>query len=235
MLAIARLGALAVCFAFTTIATLSWVGSAKDRVTEESAAAAAETTRPKRAVAAPADEQYCTIELKRILRRVLKSCGLLDSATGETARGCQPVDAKKVATMSGDDFNALFLPMKQRAGIIQFDKGLAELDEADKALLDKVFADQRGASYFFIVSRASPEGSIETNRELSQARAEALMAHLRTTFKDPDLEKEVGLLWLGEEYAQLTAEFCQWERSSEKCEPADINRSAFVTWIDCHL
>ena len=48
--------------------------------------------------------------------------------------------------MSGDDFNALFLPMKQRAGIIQFDKGLAELDEADKALLDKVFADQRGAT-----------------------------------------------------------------------------------------
>jgi hypothetical protein len=98
-----------------------------------------------------------------------------------------------------------------------------------------VFADQRGASYFFIVSRASPEGSIETNRDLSQARAEALMAHLRTTFKDPDLDKEVGLLWLGEEYAQLSAEFCQWERSSEACEPADINRSAFVAWIDCHL
>src|SRR5687768_8496051 len=129
MLAVARIGALAVCFAFTTVATVSWVGSANERVAEEAAAVAAETreSKPQRAVAAPADEQYCTIELKRILRRVLKSCGLLDSASGESARGCQPVDAKKVATMSGDDFNALFLPMKERGGIIQFDKGLSEL------------------------------------------------------------------------------------------------------------
>ena len=37
MLAVARIGALAVCFAFTTVATVSWVGSAKERVAEEDA------------------------------------------------------------------------------------------------------------------------------------------------------------------------------------------------------
>jgi outer membrane protein OmpA-like peptidoglycan-associated protein len=234
-----RIGALALCLLFPTIMTISWVGSASDRMAEEEALASDEPSQV--AVAAAADEQYCTIDLKRVLRRVLQSCGLLDAggSTGSTARGCQPLDAKKVATMAGDDFNALFLPMKERAGIIEYEQGKAELDEQDLALIDRVFSDQRGASYFFIVARASPEGSVESNRELSRQRAEALMAHLRQRFNDPDLEREVGLLWLGEEFAQLDPQqFCQWERSSgdaSACKPEDINRSAFVAWIDCRI
>jgi outer membrane protein OmpA-like peptidoglycan-associated protein len=234
ILQIARAGALGVCLLVPTLATVSWVGAARERVETEARVEASGADAV--AVAKPSDEQYCTIELKRILRRVLKSCGLLDTAA-QAARGCQPVDAKKVATMSGDDFNALFLPMQGRGGIIQFDKNKAELDDADRTLIDKVFAEQRGASYFFIVSRASPEGSVETNRELSKSRAEVLMSHLRERFQDPDLEREVGLLWLGEEYAQLSEQFCGWTRSGtpEQCKPEDINRSAFVAWIDCHL
>ena len=48
---------------------------------------------------------------------------------------------------------------------------------------------------------------------------------------------KVGLLWLGEEYAQLEANFCEWQRSggAEECAPEDLNRSAFVAWIDCQL
>ena len=66
--------------------------------------------------------------------------------------------------------------------------------------------------------------------------AEAVMAHLRRQFQDPDLEKEVGLLWLGEEFAQLDTQFCGWKRSSSAaCSPEEINRSAFVAWIDCQL
>jgi hypothetical protein len=63
------------------------------------------------------------------------------------------------------------------------------------------------------------------------------MTHLREKFQDPDLEREVGLLWLGEEYAQLGEQFCDWSRSGDaaQCLPEDINRSAFVAWIDCHL
>jgi hypothetical protein len=63
------------------------------------------------------------------------------------------------------------------------------------------------------------------------------MSHLRQTFKDPDLDKEVGLLWLGEEFAQLDEGFCDWRRSGKKneCEPEHLNRSAFVAWIDCKL
>lgn len=186
------------------------------------------------AIATAADEGYCNGDLRKILRRVLQSCGLLGS--GEV-RGCQPVQAKNVATMTGGDFNALFLPLAQRAGIIQFDKDSAELDTQDAALLDKIFADQKGASYFFVVARSSPEGEAEHNRELSQKRADAVMTRLRTVFNDPDLDREVGMLWLGEEYAQLDQDFCSWSRSgaADKCKPKDINRSAFVAWIDCRL
>jgi hypothetical protein len=46
----------------------------------------------------------------------------------------------------------------------------------------------------------------------------------------------VGLLWLGEEFAQLGDEFCTWSRSrAGECTAKDINRSAFVAWIDCAI
>jgi outer membrane protein OmpA-like peptidoglycan-associated protein len=212
----------------------TWVGSAKGRLAEaEASAASGEADEQKVAVAAAANEGYCNADLKKVLRRVLLSCGL----AGGEGRGCQPVDAKNVATMAGEDFNALFLPLSERASIIQFDKGKADLDAKDLELLDKTFADQRGASWFFVVSRASPEGSVEINRQVSKERAEGVMQHLRETFKDPDLEKEVGLLWLGEEFAQLDEGFCNWKRSGKKdeCGTEHLNRSAFVAWIDCRL
>ncbi len=186
------------------------------------------------AVAAQANEAYCTPDLKKILRRVLQSCGLIG---GRSGRGCQPMEAKNVATMSGADFNALFVPMVSRGGIVQFDQGTHEIDPADRQMIEKVFAERKGASYFFVVSRASPEGSVTRNRELSRNRAENVLAHLKQTFKDPDLESQVGLLWLGEEYAQLDPGFCKWQRSgaAQACTPEDLNRSAFITWIDCRL
>lgn len=224
-----RIGVLVVLLAIPPVLTGTWIGSAKTRLAELSA-----TPAEAPPVAAAADVGYCSPELKKILRRVLMSCGLVG---GEASRGCQPVQAKNVATMSGSDFNALFRPMKDRGGIIQFDLDKAELDPADVALVDQVFADQRGASWFFVVARASPEGSVTHNRDLSKARAEAVMAHLRERFKDPDLDKEVGLLWLGEEFAQLEQEFCDWKRSATgaTCSPEELNRSAFVAWIDCQL
>jgi hypothetical protein len=205
-----------------------WIESADARLSEMSAAPG--ELAP---VASASDVAYCSPELKRILRRVLMACGLVG---GNAARGCQPVQAKNVATMSGHDFNALFKPMRDRGGIVQFDKDKSDLDAGDLGMVDQVFADQRGASWFFVVARASPEGAVEHNRELSKARAEAVMNHLREQFKDPDLDKEVGLLWLGAEYAQLETEFCDWKRSSTgSCSPEQLNRSAFVAWIDCQL
>jgi outer membrane protein OmpA-like peptidoglycan-associated protein len=209
-----------------------WVISAGGRL-EEAKQAEADPSQQV-AVAAASDEGYCSQDLKKVMRRVLQSCGLLSS--GEV-RGCQPLEAKNVATVGGGDFNAIFLPLADRAGIIQFDKESAELDPNDIALLDRTFADQKGASYFFVVARSSPEGSEVYNRDLSQKRGEAVLAHLRSTFQDPDLDKEVGLLWLGEEVAQLDQEFCSWQRSGgqEACQPQDLNRSAFIAWIDCRL
>jgi outer membrane protein OmpA-like peptidoglycan-associated protein len=217
-----------VLLALPATATAVWIDAADTRLRETTAAPG--ELAP---VAAASDVGYCNPELKRVLRRVLLSCGLVG---GDAARGCQPVQARSVATMSGPDFNALFTPMKARGGIVQFDKDRAELDAPDLGLVDQVFADQRGASWFFVVARASPEGSVEHNRALSKARAEAVMSHLRQQFKDPDLDKEVGMLWLGEEFAQLEAEFCAWKRSTEgTCNVEDLNRSAFVAWIDCQL
>lgn len=209
-----------------------WVTSAEARL--EEARLVVEDPAAEVATASAADVGYCTPELKKILRRVLTSCGLME--TGEL-RGCQPLEAKSVATLAGDDFNALFLPLAERAGILQFDVAKSELDAKDTELLDRLFADQQGASYFFVVSRSSPEGDELYNRKLSEARGQAVLAHLRATFNDPDLDREVGLLWLGEEFAQLDEQFCTWSRSGEAdvCEPKDLNRSAFVAWIDCRL
>ncbi len=219
------------CLLVPTTMIGSWVMAAQVRLDQASAEAA---NLPQVAVAAASDEGYCSQDLKKVLRRVLQSCGLLGS--GEV-RGCQPLEAKNVATVAGGDFNALFMPLAERAGIIQFDKESSELDAADLALLDRVFADQKGASYFFVVARSSPEGSEIFNRDLSQKRGQAVLTHLHQSFNDPDLDKEVGLLWLGEEFAQLDDEFCKWQRSgsAETCQSQELNRSAFVAWIDCRL
>jgi outer membrane protein OmpA-like peptidoglycan-associated protein len=222
--------------AATILAVLSalvaaWVLSASSRL---KAIQAERGVQPAAAVASAANEGYCTGELKTILRRVLTACGLVK---GGAQRGCQPLQAKSVAAMAGNDFNALFAPLADRAAIIEFDQDSARLDEAAEALLDRTFADQRGASYFLVVSRASPEGPLAYNRELSRKRADAVLEHIRSKFNDPDLDQEVGLLWLGEEFAQLDKDFCQWNRSrpDERCSTAHLNRSAFIAWIDCRL
>jgi outer membrane protein OmpA-like peptidoglycan-associated protein len=220
-----------VAFIVPTTLVVLWVSGAAKRLR-----AAEHEPSPNQAVAIAeaADEEYCSVQLKQVLRRVLKSCGLLDS--GEV-RGCQPADARQVATLAGADFNALFLPMAERAGVVEFEQNSAELDPGDRALVDRLFSDQRGASYFFVVARASPEGSVEHNRELSKQRAQAVMRYLREKYQDPDLDHEVGLLWLGEEFAQLDQRFCGWQRSGDPqpCQTETLNRSAFLSWIDCQL
>ncbi len=88
-----------------TFLIVSWTGSAEARL--EEAESAASESPPAVAVASAANETYCTPQLKQILRRVLQSCGLADGA----GRGCQPVQARSVATMDDADFNALFVPI----------------------------------------------------------------------------------------------------------------------------
>ncbi len=196
---------------------------------EESQSAAHEV-----ATASVANDAYCTAELKAIVRRVAGACGLLEGGGG--GRGCQPLKAKKVAALSGNDFNALFEPLAHRAHIVQFDSTKAELDPAARALVEKAWSDQRGASFFFVVSRASTDGDEQYNEGLSRDRAKAVLDYLDEKFHDDDLKKQVGLLWLGEEFAQLSSDFCEWDRSrSGSCTRADINRSAFVAWIDCAI
>ena len=188
----------------------------------------------KVAVADNSEVGYCTPAFKSVLQRVLNSCGLVGS---ESRRGCQPADVKTFASISDDDFNALFTPLKDRGAVILFDEGKDDLDDAGKKMLEERWQDRRGARYFFVVARASKTGTPDANRALSHRRANSVMLDLQNSFHDPDLDKQVGLLWLGNEFAQLSKDYCDWpvSRSKEKCSAEMINRSAFVSWVDCRL
>jgi outer membrane protein OmpA-like peptidoglycan-associated protein len=206
----------------------STVRSAAERLTAPAAEAA------KTAVASNSEEPYCTPRFKEVLERVLHSCGL---AEGEARRGCQPADVKTFASISGQDFNELFTPLRDRGAVILFDVGKEDLDEGARKALEDRWLDRKGARYFFVVGRASKTGSVESNRALSHRRANSIEFYVKEKFADPELDKRLGLLWLGNEFAQLDKDFCAWttSRTGEKCDAESINRSAFVSWVDCRL
>lgn len=209
-----------------TVLVVHWERSAAARLHE------APEQASEVALASAAEDEYCSLELKQTVRRVASACGLVENG----GRGCKPTDAKSVASLSGSDFNAMFTPLNKRAYIVQYDQDKTELDDGAKALVEKAWSEQRGASFFFVVARASPEGDAEYNQQLSQSRAQAVLDHLTRKFNDPDIKSQVGLLWLGEEFAQLDDQFCTWQRSRDgACTGKDINRSAFVAWIDCAI
>ena len=194
-----------------------------------------DTQEPQVAVADNSEVGYCTPAFKTVLQRVLNSCGLVGS---ENRRGCQPADVKTFASISDEDFNALFTPLKDRGAVILFEEGKDDLDDAAKKLLEERWQDRKGARYFFVVARASKTGTPDANRALSHRRANSVMLDLQNAFHDPDLDKQVGLLWLGNEFAQLSKDYCDWPSSrdpKEKCTAESINRSAFVSWVDCRL
>jgi len=191
-------------------------------------------SKPKVAIANDADATYCTPAFKTVLERVLHACGLVGA---DARRGCQPADVKSLAQISDDDFNALFTPLKDRGSIILFDDTSEKLDDGAKKIIEDLWVDRRGARYFFVVARASKTGTPDYNRALSHKRANSVLFLLADKFKEPELDKQVGLLWLGNEFAQLGKEYCDWNvsRDKKKCSPETINRSAFVSWVDCQL
>jgi len=189
------------------------------------------------AVADHTEAPYCTPPFKEVLQRVINACGL---AGQESRRGCQPADVKTLASISDDDFNALFTPLAQRGAILLFDDASEKLDEEAKKILAERWEDRRGARYFFVVARASKTGSAEMNRALSHKRANSVQFFLQERYKEqePDLDKQIGLLWLGKEFAQLSKSYCtEWthSRSGKPCNEEAINRSAFISWVDCRL
>lgn len=214
----------------SALAVRSWTTTAARNLVEP------EKEKPKVAIADQAEVAYCTPQFKQVLERVLHSCGL--SGEGEGARrGCKPADVKTFASISDDDFNALFAPLKDRGGVVMFDEGRDDLDERAKKLLEERWYARKGARYFFVVARASKTGSVGKNNALSHRRANSVMFYLTQLAGDPEIEQKVGLLWLGNEFAQLSKEYCSWpnSRSDEKCDEEPINRSAFVSWVDCRL
>ncbi len=217
-----------------TLIMRSTVHAAAERLTTKPAISADVTQQV--AVADNTEEKYCTPGFKQVLQRVLNACGLVGA---ESRRGCQPADVKTFASISDDDFNALFTPLKNRGAVVMFDDASDTLDAGAKALLEERWLDRKGARYFFVVARASHTGPADLNRALSHKRANSVLFHLSEQFHDPDLDKQVGLLWLGNEFAQLSKDYCDWPNSRSgaagKCTPAAVNRSAFVSWVDCRL
>jgi outer membrane protein OmpA-like peptidoglycan-associated protein len=205
-----------------------WVSSAAQRLEHPTA------EKPKAATAEHAEVAYCTPRFKEVLERVLHSCGL---AKDETRRGCKPADVKTFASISDDDFNELFTPLKERGAVILYDEGMFDLDDGAKKVLEDKWFKRKGARYFFVVARASKTGTQSKNRALSQKRANSVMFHLNGVANDPELDKKVGLLWLGNEFAQLSKSYCGWStsRPDEKFDDEAIYRSAFVSWVDCRL
>ncbi len=191
--------------------------------------------KPQVAIAAQAEVGYCTPRFKAVLERVLHSCGLVGGEGGR--RGCQPSDVKTFASINDSDFNELFTPLKDRGAVILFDEGKDELDDKAKKLLDEMWFERKGARYFFVVARASKSGSVDKNRALSHRRANSLLFYLKEISKDPEIEKTVGILWLGNEFAQFSKDYCNWNNSRRelKCDEESINRSAFSSWVDCRL
>jgi outer membrane protein OmpA-like peptidoglycan-associated protein len=212
----------------TAVMVRLWVATATDRLERPQA------EKPKVAIANQAEEGYCTPRFKEVLERVLHSCGLVQD---ETRRGCKPADVKTFASISDTDFNELFTPLKERGGVVLFGEGMQDLDEGAIKLIEDKWYKRKGARYFFVVARASKTGTQAKNRALSHRRANSVMYHLTSIAKDPEIDKKVGLLWLGYEFAQLSEDYCNWStsRPNEKCDDEAINRSAFVSWVDCRL
>jgi outer membrane protein OmpA-like peptidoglycan-associated protein len=212
----------------SVLAVRLWVSGAAERLSTP------EAEKPKVAVADQSEVGYCTPQFKQVLERVLHSCGL---AEGDSRRGCQPADVKTFASISDEDFNALFTPLKNRGAVVMFDEGEDKLDDQAKKLLEDKWFARRGARYFFVVARASKSGNQAKNRALSHRRANSVMFHLNEVANDPEIESKVGLLWLGNEFAQLSKDYCSWpsSRGDLKCDEEAINRSAFVSWVDCRL
>lgn len=181
------------------------------------------------------EEAYCTPEFKKVLARVVDACGL----SGQDARrGCEPVDVRNFASINDEDFNALFHPLVERGGIILFDDNSEKLDPGAEKLIEEKWSERKGARYFFIVARASKTGTQEHNLALSQKRANSVMFQLQEKSGETDLDKKVGMLWLGSQYAQLPKDYCgSWKhsRAGKPCNDQAINRSAFISWVDCRL
>jgi len=189
--------------------------------------------QPRVAVADDAEADYCTPKFKEVLQRVLHACGLVSGQR----RGCKPADVQRLAAISDEEFNELFAPLEKRGGVIMFADGSDKLDEDGTKLVDELWENRRGARYFFVVARASKTGTRKFNQALSHRRANSVKFRIEDHFKEPDLDKKVGLLWLGYDFAQLGKEYCKWNVSKpgKGCSVEAVNRSAFVSWVDCRL
>ena len=173
---------------------------------------------------------------RTVLQRVLNSCGLVGS---ESRRGCQPADVKTFASISDEDFNALFTPLKDRGAVIMFDEGKDDLDDDAKKLLEEKWHDRTRRS--LLLRRRARVARPARRTRTARCRTAAPTASCSTSqnsLHDPDLDKQVGLLWLGNEFAQLSKDYCDWqlvarEKEMRSRRPSTGARSCHGSTVVC--
>ena len=119
----ARIALFTVLLAIPVATTGVWIGSAKTRLAQSTETATAQGDGAP--VASQSDVGYCSPELKKILRRVLMSCGPRQRQMPRAAVSrCRPRTSRRCPAPTSTRCSK---PMKDRGGIVEFDKDKAEL------------------------------------------------------------------------------------------------------------
>ncbi len=221
-----------VVLAFPVVAVVSWTGAASARLDEQEATA---SERPQAGVAQEANESYCTPELKRILRRVLRAAGSSAARAGAAASRSR---RSNVATMERRRLQRAVPP----------DEG-PRRDHPVRASVRRARRGRRDSSSIAsspISAARATSSSCRARRPRarpSQPRAQHAARRGRDgpprseTFNDPDLAAtgRPALARRGVRPARSELLRLAPQRQRPQLRPDDLNRSAFIAWIDCRL
>ena len=127
------------------------------------------------------------------------------------------------------------------------EKILPALDQPLGMFIDGEFTEAQSSSTFDILNPATEE----VIAQVAEGGPEDIELAVSAAHKGFEALRDMGARKRGrllldlaraiedrfEEFAQLDEGFCDWKRSgsTDDCSTTDLNRSAFVTWVDCTL
>jgi hypothetical protein len=225
------------CGALALAASLGFVHREVSAASKRLAEPARKDPALQAAVADHTEAPYCTPQFKEVLQRVINACGprrpgvpsrlparrRQDPGQHQRRRFQRPVHAAGPA--GGDP--ALRRRLREAGRGREEAAGGALGGPARRSLFlrrrpgveERHRGDEPGA-----VPQAGELGAVLPAGALQGAR--------------PGAGQEDRLLWLGKEFAQLTKSYCaDWAHShtGKPCNEEAINRSAFISWVDCRL
>ena len=227
-----RIGILAVLLAIPATATGIWIGSAEARL-EELSAKPGEGAAV--AVASASDVEYCNPELKRILRRVLMSCGLVGGERGARlpagpGQERRDDDRRRLQrAVPADEGARRHRPVRQGQGRAR--------RRGPRARRSGVRRSARRELVLRRLARRRPRARSQHNRDLSKGARRgrdeppprAVQGSRSRQGGRPALARR-GVRPARDRVLRVEAQLHR-----HGCTPEEINRSAFVAWIDCQL